>query len=129
VAAAEAEKQVNAEFTEETELVVEAARIEFKLLAQNEVHVARELEGGIFPLDAQFGLDVAQDVPEVNVEEVALNVGHHVVVVPVCDPENLTQHAPHTRGLDEVLIDLTPLQVRRSFDQLHVKVVVVHQLT
>ena len=54
-------------------------------------------------LDPELGLEVAQEVAEVDVEQVTIPGDHDVVAVPVADAEHIRRHAAAGAGPHEVL--------------------------
>lgn len=61
-------------------------------------HVGGENEGRPIPLEVAEHLSVPEELPEVNVKEVAGLLHHDVVVVAVTDPENVSHDAVASAG-------------------------------
>jgi len=71
--------------------------------AHHVAEVGGEDEVVALALDPKLGLEVAQKVPEVNVEQHAVFFHHDVVAVPVPDPQHVGGHAVRRAAGDEVL--------------------------
>mmetsp|Transcript_419 Transcript_419/g.1447 ORF Transcript_419/g.1447 Transcript_419/m.1447 type:complete len:368 (+) Transcript_419:196-1299(+) len=81
-----------------------------RVLASQHVGVLRgEDEGRTLPLDAVLLLVVAQEVAEVDVEEMAVSGDHDVVIVSVSNAEHKRGHAVACARQQEGLLSLLPL--------------------
>ena len=73
--------------------VTEARVVVRALLSKHIRKVGREHEGGALTPDAKLGLEVAQKVAKVDVEEVACACEHDVVIMPVADAHDIRGNA------------------------------------
>eukprot|EP00968_Pinguiococcus_pyrenoidosus_P003329 scaffold207_cov267-Pinguiococcus_pyrenoidosus.AAC.28 len=83
------------------------------LLVHHERHLRSEHEGRTLPSNAQLALEVSQEVPEVNVEEVTPAGDHDVVRVTISDAHDVRRDAVACTAVHEVLDGALPLDVRR----------------
>lgn len=77
---------------ERLELLVQVVRLE-ALPAHHVCHLRREHEGRALAQHAHLGLEVPQEVPEVDVEQRAVAAQHDVAGVPVGHAQHVGSHA------------------------------------
>lgn len=67
-------------------------------------HLRRKYKRCPFALHAELGLEIAQDVSEVDVEQVAVLTNHDVAIVSVPDAKNVCCHAITRTGTCEIVL-------------------------